>query len=402
MSTTAEKLQKIIDIKNDLKEKINAKGGSITDTTPFAEYPIQVENISSGGGSGDTTEKHKVTYFDVDGTVLKTDYVEDGGTTTPPSDPNYDSEYLQFDCWNYDVANLVVDRDINIGAIYKTITGDSYFFIKLTENIGLEVPTLKITGATSIDWGDGTVDTKLTHTYADYGEYVIKVSGMTSINSYLFNSQSSVYNYSLQKCYLGNTVTSLGNNAFYNCYSLTNTTIPEGVTSIPDYAFNYCYGLTSIVIPESVTSIGNSAFYGCYSLTTIVIPEGVTSIGTNAFNSCYSLTSIVIPESVTSIGINAFNSCRSLTSIVIPEGVTSIGNEAFATCHSLKNYVFNCSIVPTLSNTNAFGSNNKSAYIWVRDELVDSYKSATNWSTYASYIKPLSSMSDKLREELGL
>ena len=55
MSTTAEKLQKIIDIKNDLKEKINAKGGSITDTTPFAEYPtIADELMGSSGGEGST------------------------------------------------------------------------------------------------------------------------------------------------------------------------------------------------------------------------------------------------------------------------------------------------------------------------------------------------------------
>ena len=422
MSTTAEKLQKIIDIKNDLKEKINAKGGSITDTTPFAEYPIQVENIS-GGGSVDTTGKHKVTYFDVDGSALKVEYVEDGGTTTPPSDPSYDSEYLQFDCWNYDVANLVVDRDINIGAIYETITGDSYLFIRLTEKIGLS-PSLNISGTTSIDWGDGTVDTNLNHTYADYGEYVIKISGMTSITTYLFGSSSSVYNYSLQKCYLGNTVTTIVDDAFCNCYSLTSIVIPESVTSIHDYAFNNCYSLTSIVIPESVTSIG-SVFSGCYSLTSIVIPEGVTSIGTSAFTSCcnltsivipesvtsignevfyncYSLTSVVIPESVTSIGNSAFCSCRSLTSIVIPESVTSIGSLAFSSCYSLKNYIFNCSIVPTLSSSNVFGSNNKSVYIWVRDELVDEYKATINWLTYASYIKPLSSMSDKLREELGL
>ena len=379
MSTTAEKLQKIKSIKNDLKEKINAKGGSITDTTPFAEYPIQVENISSGGGSVDTTGKHKVTYFDLDGTVLKTDYVEDGGTTTPPSDPSYDSEYLEFDCWNYDVANLVVDRDINIGAIYETITGDTYLFIRLTEAIGLEIPSLNISGATSIDWGDGTVDTNLTHTYADYGEYVIKVSGMTKTEYGLFNGNyDSPYTYSLQKMYLGNSVTTIGTSAFRNCKSLA-------IISIPNTA-----------------SIEGAVFYNCYSLTSIIIPEGVTSIGYSAFDSCTSLTSIIIPEGVTSIGYSAFDSCTSLTSIIIPEGVTSIGDNALYGCHCLVNYIFNCVSVPTLNTANSFLSINYSATIWVRDELVEEYKSATNWSTYASYIKPLSSMSDKLREELGL
>ena len=89
-----------------------------------------------------------------------------------------------------------------------------------------------------------------------------------------------------------------------------------------------------IIIPETVvfkevayrvTSIGEYAFYRCYSLTSIVIPDGVTRIGANAFLWCSSLTSIVIPDGVTSIGEMAFFECKSLTSIVIPDSVTSIG-----------------------------------------------------------------------------
>ena len=382
------------------EDQITITENGTYDVTNKTTAIVNVE--SSGGGSVDTTGKHKVTYFDLDGSELKVEYVEDGGTTTPPSDPNYDSEYLQFDCWNYDVANLVVDRDINIGAIYETITGDTYLFIRLTENIGLEIPSLKITGATSIDWGDGTVDTNLTHTYADYGEYVIKVSGMTKTEYGLFNgSYDSPYTYSLQKMYLGNSVTTIGTSAFSNCKSLAIISIPN-TASIEGAVFYNCYSLTSIIIPDSVTSIGQRAFYYCYSLTSIIIPEGVTSIGYSAFDSCTSLTSIIIPEGVTSIEKRAFYGCYSLTSIIIPEGVTSIGDNAFYGCYSLVNYIFNCVSVPTLTTANSFLSINYSATIWVRDELVEEYKSATNWSTYASYIKPLSSMSDKLREELGL
>ena len=45
MGTTAQKLQKILDTKVALKNAINEKGGTITDDTPFDEYPIQVSNI---------------------------------------------------------------------------------------------------------------------------------------------------------------------------------------------------------------------------------------------------------------------------------------------------------------------------------------------------------------------
>ena len=159
---------------------------------------------------------------------------------------------------------------------------------------------------------------------------VVIEDGVTSIGDEAFSGCES-----LTSITIPDGVTSIGNRAFYSCRSLTSITIPDSVTSIGDYAFFDCRSLTSITIPDGVTSIGDYAFSGCESLTSITIPEGVTSIGNRAFFLCTGLTSITIPEGVTSIGDYAFFGCRSLTSITIPDGVTSIGDDAFSICESL-------------------------------------------------------------------
>ena len=112
----------------------------------------------------------------------------------------------------------------------------------------------------------------------------------------------------------------------------TSYVIPDSVTSIGDGAFYDCKSLKSIVFPGGVSCIGDGAFAGCRSLTDIAIPDSVTSIGESAFNGCTSLSDIVIPDGVTSIGKCAFYGCSSLTDIVIPDGVTRIGDNAFRGC----------------------------------------------------------------------
>ena len=130
-------------------------------------------------------------------------------------------------------------------------------------------------------------------------------------------------------------VTSIGDDAFYECFGLTSVTIPNSVTSIGSSAFSWCSGLTSVTIPNSVTSIGNNAFSRCSGLTSVTIPNSVTSIRSHAFYGCSGLTSVTIPNSVTSIEYDAFSGCSGLTSVTIPNSVTSIGDGAFYECSGL-------------------------------------------------------------------
>ena len=131
------------------------------------------------------------------------------------------------------------------------------------------------------------------------------------------------------------TVTSIGDEAFCVCASLTSVTIPNSVTSIGDKAFYNCCNLTSVTIPNSVTLIGNEAFAGCGGLTSVTIPNSVASIGNKAFYCCWGLTSVTISNSVTLIGNEAFAGCGVLTSVTIPNSVTSIGSNAFFGCGGL-------------------------------------------------------------------
>ncbi len=172
-------------------------------------------------------------------------------------------------------------------------------------------------------------------------------------------------------------VTSIGSQAFMDCWSLTNVIFEEGIqlTTIEGGAFTQCYELTSISIPASVTSMGG-AFYNCTGLTRVdifdleawfnipfdssqgnplhyakhlylngeeitqlVIPESVTAIPDYAFVDCVSITDVIIHDGVMSIGSWAFSGCESLTNINIPDSVTSIGSCAFADCYSLTSII---------------------------------------------------------------
>ena len=183
-------------------------------------------------------------------------------------------------------------------------------------------------------------------------------------------------------------VTTIREDAFYGCYSLTSITIPDSVTSIGYRAFEFCRSLTSITIPDSVTSIGDRAFSGCDSLTIYCETANKPSGWYSYWNTNYpviwdcnnndkdedgyayavvdgiryslkdgiatvvgqpiNITIANIPEkvtykkseyNVTSIGNLAFEFCRSLTSVTIPDSVTSISWCAFSYCSSLTSII---------------------------------------------------------------
>ena len=110
-----------------------------------------------------------------------------------------------------------------------------------------------------------------------------------------------------------NSVTTIGERAFFACTGLTSIEIPNSVTTIDDWAFGKCVGLTGeLTIPNSVTAIGEYAFYECRSLISIIIGNGVTTIGQSAFSFCSNLTSVFLPDSITTLGYHPFEYCNNL------------------------------------------------------------------------------------------
>ena len=178
---------------------------------------------------------------------------------------------------------------------------------------------------------------------------------------------------------IGNSVTTIGVWAFAGCTGLTSVTIPNSVTTIGGGTFSGCKGLTSVIIPNSVTSIGGDAFAGCTGLTSVTIPNSVTSIGDHAFWNCTGLSSVTIPNSVNTIGDMAFWGCTGLTSVTIPNSVTEIGDRTFEGCTDLKK-IHSLNPVPPVIRDHTFYPYN--ADLFVPKRCVSKYKTARYWRNF--------------------
>lgn len=189
-------------------------------------------------------------------------------------------------------------------------------------------------------------------------------------------------------------VTSIGAYAFYNCGKLTTADFPSA-TNIETSAFYDCRNLTSVNIPNA-TKVGGRAFFHCARLTTVEFPN-VTSLEDQAFSTCSSLTTAKFP-SVTNVGYAAFSSCPQLTTLDC-SNVTNVGSSAFVNCGKFNRFIIRTdSFVATLSNTNAFVGTpiaSGTGYIYVPDDLVNSYKTATNWAVFEDQIKGISELEEE-------
>ena len=183
------------------------------------------------------------------------------------------------------------------------------------------------------------------------------------------------------------------------------TTIAENQQRVYDAGYSAGQGAggdTSIedsIIDRSITEyrndrltyIGSSAFMGANKLVSVDLPNVETTAG-YAFQNCTALTSVNLPKA-TMLGNGVVNGCTSLLSIDLPL-VNDIYSYAFSGSSKLEKVILRSETVARLRGV-AFSNTpiaDGTGYIYVPDNLVDSYKVATNWTTVASQIKPLSEL----------
>ena len=157
-----------------------------------------------------------------------------------------------------------------------------------------------------------------------------------------------------------------------NSFNNKITELPDGITAIREYAFYKCKNLVITELPKTIKSIGINAFYGCNYLTELKIPENITEIPSFCFSQCMHLKTVEILGNITEIGVSAFYYASVIEKLILPN-VTS---------------------VPTITSSTFMYSSifYDKGYVYVPDNLVDSFKTTTYWSSYKTQIKPISEL----------
>lgn len=316
--------------------KVDFAGNTLVDLTGDSVTPATLkkgetahnaagEQIVGTMEAGGTTPgaPGDITFYDYDGTIVTSWTLEELATKTAlPDYPSHAGLICQG--WNWSLADLkTTNRKMNVGAMYITDDGKTRIYIRLEE--GRTSPMLGVcpNGTVSVDWGDGTTQDTLTGTSETTPQW-------TPNHEYAAPGDYVI------------TLTVDGTMGFYgNSSSSDGGAILRYSSSVDNRNHIYQSSVQKIEIGNGATSIGSHAFYSCYSLASITIPNSITSIGSNTFYNCYCV---------------AFYDFTAYTT------------------------------VPKLVNTTAFAGIPADCQIRVPASLVDAWKAATNWSSYADHI----------------
>ncbi len=297
----------------------------------------------------------------------------------------------------------ITDNEATIdGFFYPSLPGDFDGHLFIPETLD-GYPVTAIADETFLNWKTDLTEVTIPQSVVSIGggafancenltkvtfDYDYDQAGLESIGSSAFSQCASLESIVMlmdDDYSIPNSVTSIGQNAFFGCSDLKKISIPSGLTTIEDNTFFGCSSLTRVIesyagsslttigsdafsrcnlqfyyIPESVTSIGDAAFYNCSNLFATSIPNGVTAIEPNTFYGCSSLTNLTWSyedSQVTSIGFGAFIGCSNLSNVfgessfIIPKSVVSIDKEAFYSCSNISDIIISDNVTSIGDNT---------------------------------------------------
>ncbi len=316
--------------------------GNIPDTVYFNSKTYRVTGIADIGNCTELKIGQYIDYIadEVFENVTSISLSPDNQSFAIDDGVLYSIDHTSIICIvNKSVTSLVIDsrvQNVEFGLLkdFNSLIDLTIPFVGASENDTENIHFGYIFGASS---------------YSEHYKYVpsslktVVVTGGKNIGNDAFRNCSSI-----ESIILPDSLTDIGDNAFYGCSKLAIVTINENnsVYASQDgilynkektqfvYIPNALSG--AITIPDGITSIDSSAFAERRSITSVTLPDSVTSIGDSAFSDCRSLTSIIIPDGVITIGERAFYYCNLLTSVIIPDSIRSIGDNAFSGYNKLQ------------------------------------------------------------------
>lgn len=349
------------------------ENGTYTAPEGVRYTPINVSVSGSGGGIGEG--QYEVKVLNYKGEIIDLRRMDTGDIYNLNNIDNYSSikSYITTNAViNSD--NTIIIKDYDVIIYYYRITesipdyslSKNYLFIKLNENTGLTVDTLP---SSAIDWGDGTSG-GTSHTYSDYGAYMITLGRI----AYTDRTYTNLFNKSSNNFLVGAIINNIVDN--------------NGLPATENYLFYSCRNLKFAIC--NVEYIRSDLFNSCYSLKVAYV-DGYREISSNALRSCSSVEIISIKNTSLAQAINAntFSSDYNLRYVKLPKNIKYIYQSAFSFNTKMEEIDFTeFDEPPNLSNVNAFANINPFCkFTFKNQEVLDKFASATNWSTFASYMK---------------
>lgn len=378
-------LNSIYSIKQEIKSAIESKGVDMTNVS-FPDYPAAIASISTAFVTETLSVTANGTYYPSEGVDGFSEVSVDVPAPSPVTQP----------------LNVSVN-----GTYYPGLGYDGF------SEVSVDVPQ-SVTGWTEKDVTEGNMIIVNLNNSASFvassafqgnpylqGVQTVTLPSCSIVNKLAFANCSNLSSVSLSICqtidewaFSGTgivtvdfpSLTTLAGSVFMNCKSLTYVSLPL-IEHINYNTFSNCNNLSTVTLNNCI-NIARGGFGQCYSLQTLSLPV-CEFIGESAFNKCSNLQSLDLPT-CTTVGVSAFNQCLGL-SVVSLSVCTMLSSYAFRLNQVLNSiYIYTsdvCSLQTGVFVNTPIDSGTGSIY--VPSSLVDAYKSATNWSQYASQIFPI-------------